>query len=263
MQFRNENFDGIKAEDKCETDNECVAIVRTKDASSAILINHLDLDSYKVSEDKVTLLKIINTTKDTNVDAPNASDEIDKCCPEHPITDTNELLRSINDTMPRISCSIPKEEFLNKYVKRRKAVILVNCSQYWVAQTSWSLEKLLNEKNGNLKWRSDFESQNSYFNTFHSEEALTGSLLRRILDNNGTIRVFDTLGRRKHTFARRNGAKLDTDKMHLFSDYDKPNPVPRDYFGQAGLLTDYQWIIMSQKDTGRYSKYFFLQSFSI
>ena len=255
LQFMNEKFSGMKAEDKCELDSECIAIVKTKNVSTAILMDYLDLDTYKVSEDKVTLLKVINANKDINVDAFNAWDDIDTCCPGHEKTDTNKLLQSINDTMPRISCSIPTEEFLTQYVRRRKAVILVNCSKDWIAQTSWSLEKLLQENSGNLKWKSDFESKNSYFNKFDSEEVLSGILLRKILDNNGTIRVFDPIGRRKHTFERRNGTTLDTDKMHLFSDYKKPSPVPRDYFDQAGILTDYQWIIISHKDTGNYKGY--------
>ena len=69
--------------------------------------------------------------------------------------------------------------------------------------------------------------------------------------DNGTIRIFDAIGRRKHTLSRKNGAKLETDKMYLFSDYEKPEPVPKDYYELAGQLTDYQWIIISQKDTGQ------------
>ena len=83
LQSVNENFDAIKAEEKCEKDSDCVAISKSKKGSTAILMNHLDLDEYKVSEDKVTLLKITNATKDTNRDAFNAWDELDTCCPKH------------------------------------------------------------------------------------------------------------------------------------------------------------------------------------
>ena len=153
--------------------------------------------------------------------------------------------------MPRISCDIPAEDFLSRYVKRREPVILVNCTDNWIAQTNWSLDKLLNEKDGKLKWKSQFESPISYLNKFESSDDLSGSLLTKIKDTNGTIRVFDCLGRRMNTFMRRNGTQLETDKMHLFSQYDKPKPIPRDYFEKAGILTDYQWIIISQKDTGK------------
>lgn len=250
LQFVNEDVDGITPEEKCELDSECVAIVKTDDVPTAVLVDYLDIDNFKISEDKITLLKIKNVTKDTNIDATNAWDDIDTCCPKHRKTNTKELLKTINDTMPRISCDIPAEDFLDKYVRKREAVILVNCSKEWIAQTNWSLEKLLNEKGGKLKWRSDFESQSSSFKKFENVDDLSGNLLNEIIDNNGTIRIFDPIGRRKHTFKRRNGTKLETDKMYLFSQYEKPKPVPRDYYEMSGLLTDYQWIIISHKDTG-------------
>ena len=153
--------------------------------------------------------------------------------------------------MPRISCSIPAEDFLRRYVKKREAVILVDCTKDWIAQTNWSLKKLLNEKDGKLHWKSDFESPNKSFDKFQNDEDLSGNILTKIIDSNGTIRVFDPISRRKHTLERRiNGTKLATDKMYLFSDYSKPGPLPPDYFHQAGILTDYQWIIMSHRDTG-------------
>jgi len=152
--------------------------------------------------------------------------------------------------MPRISCDIPADEFLTKYVKKREPVILVNCTKNWIAQKEWYINKLLNENEGNLKWRSDIQTQNSSLKRFEHLENFSGKLLNQVMESNGTIRVFDPLGRRKHTLERKNGTKLDTDKMHLFEQYDKPSPVPEDYFEKAGLLTDYQWIIISQKDTG-------------
>ena len=251
LKFVNSANGGMTPEEKCETDSECVAIIKTANISTAILVDYLDVDTFKMSNEKTTLLKIKDVTKDTNVDATNAWDDIDTCCPKHEKVDTKKLLETINDTMPRISCDIPPDQFLARYVKKREPVILVNCTKEWIAQKEWSLEKLLSEKKGNLKWRSDFETHNSYFKKFDSVDNLPGKLLQKIKESNGTIRVFDPIGRRKHSFGRKNGSNLDTDKMHLFSQYDKPNPVPTDYFDMAGVLTDYQWIIISQKDTGK------------
>ena len=250
LQYIDENDGG--AEEKCVSDIECIAIVKTKNVSRVILLNYLDLDKFELSDKKVTMLKIQNVTKYSNVDAFDAWTNLDRCCPKHGKTDTNKLLRSINDTMLRISCSIPTEEFLYKYVKRRKAVILVNCTKEWIAQTRWSFENLLNEKSGKLWWNCAFESQDSYVKPFENVFVLSGKVLTKIIERNGTISVFDEIGRRKHTIKRRKGINVPSDKMHLFSDYDKPVPVPRDYYEQAGILTDYQWIIISNKDTGRY-----------
>ena len=255
IHYVDEIDEGIKAEDICISDRECIAIVKTKNVSRVILLNYLDLDTFKLSDNKVTLLKIQNVTKYTNVDADTAWTNLDKCCPKHRKTNTNKLLRSINDTMLRIPCSISEKEFLTKYVKRRKAVILVNCTKDWIAQTRWSLETLLNEKGGKLWWMCDFESKDSYVKPFEEVKVLSGKVLNKIRERNGTIRVFDQIGRRKHTYKREVGINVPSDKMHLFSDYDKPSPVPRDYYAQAGILTDYQWIVISQKDTGIYGLY--------
>ena len=72
---------------------------------------------------------------------------------------------------------------------------------------------------------------------------------QEIIRRNGTLRIFDKLGRRMHTQARRKGGvELATDKLHLFDDYSTPKPLHGvDKFGKAGVLTDYQWIIASHK----------------
>ena len=77
------------------------------------------------------------------------------------------------------------------------------------------------------------------FKTFETQE---------IIRRNGTLRIFDKLGRRMHTMARHNGTTLATDKLHLFNDYSTPQPLHGvDKFDKAGVLTDYQWIIASHK----------------
>jgi hypothetical protein len=136
-------------------------------------------------------------------------------------------------------------------VRKREPVILVNCTKNWLAQQEWSLEKLLDQNGGHLMWRTDFQSENKQFKKFESGSNLSGDVINRIIANNGTFHIFDAIRRRKHTLARKSGMKLETDKMHLFSDYKKPEPVPRDYYELARQLTDYQWIIISQKGTGQ------------
>ena len=72
---------------------------------------------------------------------------------------------------------------------------------------------------------------------------------QEIIRGNGTVRIFDKLGRRMHTMARRKqGIQLDTEKLHLFDDYATPRPLRGlDKADTAGVLTDYQWIIASHK----------------
>ena len=84
-------------------------------------------------------------------------------------------------------------------------------------------------------------SPSNSFQTFETEE---------IIRRNGTVRIFEELGRRYHTMARRGkeGVELASDKLHLFNDYSTPKPLQSvDKFGKAGILTNYQWIIASPK----------------
>ena len=214
------------------------------------MLDFIDLDDFQHSEKKVTLLKLNNTSRGRKINATNALDNINLCCPEHKESNTEELLQTVNDTMPRIPCDISRDDFMNRYVKRREPVILVNCTKEWIAQTRWTVEKLLGEKHGKLHWENDFRIKDKTLQKFEKKSTLSGKFLSNILNLNGTVRVFDQIARRKHTEERMRGIVLNTDKMHLFSDYDKPRPVPVDFYEKAGILTDYQWVIISQKDTG-------------
>ena len=209
----------------CEKDDDCVAIIKTANISTVALVDYLDIDNLNKRNDKTTMVKIKNITQDTNIEAYNPWNDIDTCCPKHKKTNAKQITSLINDTMPRISCNISKEEFLNKYVRKREPVMLVNCTQEISNQPFWTFEKLLSEENGKLKWSSDFESSLGHFRKHKSSETVYGKFLKKIIENNGTVRVFDELGRRKHTTARRNGIFKDTDKMHLFNKYDLP-PFP-------------------------------------
>ena len=196
------------------------------------------------------MVKITNITEETKIEATNPWNDIDTCCPKHKKTKVKEIKRTINDTIPRIACDISPQQFLRKYVEKREPVILVNCSKNQAGQHQWTLDTLLSLQGGKLKWTSDYETDIKQLKKFASKKALSGNLLKHIVKNNGTIRVFDQLGRRKHTAARLAGDYKDTDKMQLFSEYSKPGPVPTDYYEQAGILTDYQWLILSHRDTG-------------
>ena len=96
-------------------------------------------------------------------------------------------METISDTMPRISCDIPVDEFVALYVKKREPVILVNCSQDWVAQKKWSRETLLKQNGGKLMWKSDFEIKSGYFEEFQEQMTLPGYILLEILGK----KVFD------------------------------------------------------------------------
>jgi len=241
---------GADSMEICNKIHDCVGVLRTRNSTASVLLDSLDIETFKKSNKKVTLMKIIDADADTKIHSKNAMDGIDTCCPESKNVDTEKVFKTVNDNMPRISCDISKEDFLEQYVKQKVPVILLNCTRKWKAQREWTMANLLNKNKGKLLWRNNFKIKSQMFKEYSEENLLAGSILSKIMENNGTLRIFDPISRRKHTHERKKGNSLDTDKMHLFSDYSAPNPIPQDYFEQTGILTDYQWIIVSHKNTG-------------
>ena len=175
------------AKEKCDDLSDCVGILKTRADSNAELLYYLDMENFRISEEKITLIKLENVTKDLYIDGANAWEDIDICCPEHGQVNTRYILETVHDTMPRIECDITAEDFLTNYVKKRKPVILKNCTEDWIAQKEWSMRKLFSENEGKLMWRSDFFIQSNQFNKLKEMENLSGDILNEILDNNGTI----------------------------------------------------------------------------
>jgi len=234
----------------CSDDDSCVGM----ELPTNRLLSYLDLDTLRKVPDTTTMVKALAVHGDTNIDSGNSWENLDTCCPKSgKVTDAQ--VAKIEDHLERVSCDMPQEEFVARYVMQREPVILVNCSASWHAQVEWTLDKLLKVGEGNKAWRCDWElrkqNQGSQFRV-PPDESLKGSVIQEILRRNGTLRIFDKLGRRMHTQARRKrGVRLATDKLHLFDDYSTPRPLQGvDKFDKAGVLTDYQWIIASHKNTG-------------
>ena len=57
-------------------------------------------------------------------------------------------------------------------------------------------------------------------------EHITGRQVSEIMRNNGTVRVFEMLGRKRAKEARRAGDRTFRLKERLMSDYSKPGPIP-------------------------------------
>ena len=58
LQFVNQEVDGVAPEEKCEMDSKCVAIVKTFNTSTAVLMDNILFYTFKMSENKSTLLKM-------------------------------------------------------------------------------------------------------------------------------------------------------------------------------------------------------------
>ena len=57
-------------------------------------------------------------------------------------------------------------------------------------------------------------------------EHITGQQVSQIMNNNGTVRIFEVLGRKRAREARRAGDNTPRLKERLMSEYSKPGPIP-------------------------------------
>ena len=200
------------------------------------------MDSFLPKLDTVTLVR-------ANPKAPSGIvgtsswdlDQLDLCCP-HNYDVEEEVDWQINDSLERVPCDLDPLEFHKRFVTRQEPVVLVNCSSSWEAAQAWNTEDLLKLGDGKLRWRTDFLERRAggLLATWGSKTFLPGWRVAEILARNGTARVFHSLGRRSSNPAG----------VGLFQDYKTPNPLPEDLYGGAALSTDYQWLILSQADTG-------------
>ena len=64
--------------------------------------------------------------------------KIDRCCK----LNHGKVKYDGIDNIQRIDCNIPKNEFLEKYVNGREAVLMKGCQNEWMAR-NWTIENLL------------------------------------------------------------------------------------------------------------------------
>ena len=73
----------IESEEKCfELGNDCVAIEKFSNSSVATLLDFLDMDTFKPSKNKQTLIKVKETNKDMKIIGKSSWDlsNINFCC---------------------------------------------------------------------------------------------------------------------------------------------------------------------------------------
>ena len=67
--------------------------------------------------------------------------KIDLCCKVNGLNGKNIEYDDI-DNLERIQCDISKNEFIEKYVNKRKIVMMIGCQDSWKAK-NWTIEYLL------------------------------------------------------------------------------------------------------------------------
>ncbi len=257
-------------------DAGCAAV--TVDAATGRLkerMTEINLNSFVPSEDRITYfnLRVHHDYVRRNVPP------LDMCCPAHSTGRKNLRfwIDKINDTLPRVSCDIEPEEFLRRFVLPREPVMLTGCTDNWPAATKWTMESLLSRYGDNVTWKSDISFTGtetsdiapdllSLPDDLTEEEALEfadilmnkpvksfddlqlpGSRLSELMSLNASVRIFDRLGNPPR---RDNDIPKTQQKPDLYADWEWPRPVPKDLYIPAFGGSDYQWVIMSQPQTG-------------
>jgi len=210
------------------------------------------MDTYRNSVDKITIVKAADADETLRIVARGSKDfsGVNVCCPLNQPLDFESVKGGIDDTLPRISCQMPKEEFLNNFIRKQQPAILLNCSSEWSAQKYWTSEMLLSHGNGQTTWDSDYVTRHEPMQATTLRKKNSGQLLQSIIDKNGTVRVFDELSVRHDLQRRLRGDTTENEKMKLLEDFSLPEALQEDMYAAAGIPTNYHWVIITQADTG-------------
>ena len=111
-----------RAEEKClEVGQDCVALEVRTDSRLVKMLDFIDLETFQVSSDVITRIKLVNLDRETRIEASNSWDlsDIDYCCPENKLIDLESIRRTVEveENIDRISCDISQEEFEENYVR--------------------------------------------------------------------------------------------------------------------------------------------------
>ena len=144
--------------------------------------------------------------------------------------------------MRREGRSAPAPANVDVISRRQIPVILENCTAGWEAQRSWSFDYFLGLGGGEETWRTDFIDNQEILqlwgqkganvpgvaltNWYVTTERISGQLVSQIIRNNGSVRIFEVLGRKRAREAGRVGDQTFRLKERLMSDYARPGPIP-------------------------------------
>jgi hypothetical protein len=209
----------------CLADTACLGLLLRSNSSAALTLDYLDMDSFSPLPDTVTLVR--TDPRGGGLVGSSAWDlaSLDLCCPATP--EGSGPRGPPADSLERVPCSIHPAEFHARFVSRGEPVVLAGCASSWPA-LAWRLPTVLGAGAGTRLWRTDWRERRAggLLEAWGAKELLPGRRVAAILANNGTARVFHSLGRRSR----------DPAGAPLLADYSPPPALPRDlYKVTAGL----------------------------
>ena len=98
----------------------CVAVEMFRDGRVSTLLDYLNLDTFRPSLHRLTLVKALNVSRDSGIEADSAWDlgGVNFCCPRNMPVEDYETRVGIRDTLERVSCSMDKQEFYEKFIRQ-------------------------------------------------------------------------------------------------------------------------------------------------
>ena len=164
---------------------------------------------------------------------------IDRCCQSN----GKRIKFDGIDNMERIHCNISSKLFQNKYVDKRKPVILTGCQKGWKAQ-KWTF--------GNLFGRYVSKWPLSYYH--HEKEdcfagSLSGPQVYYLMKNSTYFKSFTQLQKSKIAQVKDDSEK-EYYKLDLLEEYALPSPFPKDEFENFDMESDQNYLMLSSKETG-------------
>ena len=117
---------------------DCVAVEMFSEGRVSMLLDHLNLDTFRRSRHRVTLVKALTVTRDTRIEASSAWDlgEVSFCCPRNRPVEDYVTRAGIRDTLQRVSCSMDKQEFFEKFIRQESGkeylILSINAQGYTI-----------------------------------------------------------------------------------------------------------------------------------
>ena len=162
--------------------------------------------------------------------------KIDRCCK---FSMPNIEFDGI-DNMERINCDMSQEDFTEKYINRRRPVMISGCQENWAAK-NWTVENLFNRYNSS--WYAGFyqnEDQECMATSLH------GHTILKMMNAGYHVKAFNLLPKSLKGWATDVSTKVD-----LLDEYDFPSPMPQDMFQDAYISSNQAYIMIATNETGQ------------
>ena len=101
-------------------------------------------------------------------------------------------------------------------------------------------------------WNTNYVDETGVVKDINDQGKLRPGLeVLEMMRRNLTVRLFDPLARHEMAEMKRSGKEeAARDKLELREEYTHPKILGQDLFDECGILTDYQWSLISGPNTG-------------